>query len=281
MKGYVLIVVLLVVAALTASAVELAHGVFVNINGLHNMMTLEKLSIEGSSLIKNLSGRFREALTSELIPVGQEEMAFPLDEDVTISFKVDDENSKFNINTLIYPDGSQNKDALRRFQRLLEILKLDSAIADRATDWIDKDSLPMPRGNEKAAKNTPFESLPELALLTDSASYEALKGFVSVHGDGLVNINSAPPPVLMSLSEEVSREMAGRVVAWREQERFKNIGELARVAGFEKAAMTLAPLITVKPTALRLWAMAEEGGIKRAVETVADANGKILYWREF
>ncbi len=104
---------------------------------------------------------------------------------------------------------------------------------------------------------------------------------MTVFGDGLININSATAPVLMSLSDDVSEDLAERVIERRKLDPFKNIGELSQVAGFERLGMDLAPRITVSSSAIGITASARQEGITRIVEGVLDSSGKILYWREY
>ncbi len=141
-RGFVLILVLLILAALMAIATDFAYSVYVNISGIHNMQVLEKLSIEGSSLIDSSAGPFMQSLSQGDIPLDGQQMEIPIDSSTTVYFQADDENSKFNINTLVSQNGDLNKDAYDSFRRLLKALNLDETIADKVVGWIDPQALP-------------------------------------------------------------------------------------------------------------------------------------------
>jgi general secretion pathway protein K len=288
-KGFVLVLVLLVVALLTTLVVDFAYGVYVNMNGLNNLRTMEKLSIECSSLIQSTSGLLQQGITSGVIKPGAPEMEIPLDESVTLFFKAEDENGKFNLNSLVGTNLKYDKNepddkfAYDSFKRLLRALKLEEGIADKVIDWTDKDDIPMPLGNEKSSKNAFLESISELKLFIDPASYARLEPYITIYGDTTININTASVPVLMSLSDEIDKEMAARVITFREREPFKYNTDLQRVPGFKTITTSLVEhltdLATSTPTVYTLRARAEENGIKKVIEAITE-NGTIKYWRE-
>jgi general secretion pathway protein K len=126
-----------------------------------------------------------------------------------------------------------------------------------------------------------MESVPELALIVNADVYSVLSPYVTAFGDGDVNINTASSPVLMSLSDNISEEMAERVITYRERQKFENKGELVN-AGFETALTAeFIDRITVDPSAYSVRAVAGEQGIKRIIEAVMDSTGNVLYWREY
>ncbi|MDA8086918.1 MAG: type II secretion system protein GspK, partial [Nitrospiraceae bacterium] len=135
--GFVLVLVLLVLAVLLAMAVDFAYGVYVNVSGLHNLDTLQTLSTEGSSLIDSSANVFLQALAQGGIPLDGEDMTLPVDDGTTVHFVAVDENGKFNLNTLVQPNGDLNKDAYQSFKRLLKALNMDETIADKVVYWIN------------------------------------------------------------------------------------------------------------------------------------------------
>ena len=284
-QGFILVLVLLIVAVLIAAAVEFASGVFVNVSGLGNLDTMEKLSVEGSSLIASSSGMLMDAIKQGYIQLGGEDMKIPIENGVDLSFHAADENSKFNLNTLVSQNGDVNKEAYDSFKRLLKNLHLDENIADKAVNWINRNPAPssQPSSPEGSVSTGPgyLQSTPELRLFIDGPTYDKLVNYVTVYGDGSIDINTADAPVLMSLSGEMSKDLADRIITRRQMEPFKNTGELSTVAGFEKLGMELLPRITASSSAIGLRATAEEDGITRIVEGVVDANGRIIYWREY
>jgi len=273
-----------------AMLADFAYGVYVNMNGLNNMRTIEKLALQCSSLIESSSGLLTQGISSGVITPGAPEMEIPLEEDVTIFFKVDDENAKFNIINLVGPNRKYNKNedddkfAYESFKRLLRALKLDESIADKIIDWMDPDNLPMSSGNEKGAKNALPDSIAELKLFLPQAAYATLEPYITIYSNknelyGLININTASIPVLMSLSEDIDEEMASRIITRKEKEPFKEKIHLEQIIG-EGNASGFIEYISLDSSAYNLKARAEENGIKKVIEAVTDTHGKILYWRE-
>ncbi len=278
-NGFVLIIVLLILAILVTVAVEFAHGVYVDASGLNNERIMESLSLEASSLVNSSGGYIRQGISQGIIDPTAPEMEIPIGDGVKVYFKVVDESGKFNVNSLVFQNGKLNSDAYDSFKRLLRALKLDEGIADRTAAWIN----PALGTSEEAkyAKGGPISSPEEMRLFLDQASFDRLEPYVTVFGDGLVNINTADVPVLMSLSDEVTEDMADRIITYRKLDQFKSPGELSKVAGFEGLALQLMPKITASSSAYRLVARAEQEGIIRIIDSVVDASGRIVYWREY
>ena len=288
--GFVLILVLLIVAALMAVAVNFAYGVYVDASGIHNMQVMEELSVEGSSLIESSAGPFLQALNMGQIPLGGQAMEIPLDDGTTVYFGAGDENSKFNINTLVNQNGSLNTDALQSFESLLKTLGLDPDMAGKVAQWIRQGAQPFASaaplsgglsGAAGSSANRYLTSVPELKLIIDKTSYDTLRNYVTVFGDGTININTAPAQVLESLPG-VSEDLAGRIIEWRKLQPFQHPGDLSKVAGFEgQLGQTLMTRIGASSSAVRVEASATRQGITRVVVAVLDMAGNVIYWREY
>ena len=83
----------------------------------------------------------------------------------------------------------------------------------------------------------------------------------------------------MSLDDSIDEDMAQRIIEHRDLKPFKAKGEANNVAGFEKL---LNLPISVKADVFRVFSTAaSDDGIKRSIECVLDAGGKVLYWKEF
>src|SRR3990172_7749332 len=96
-RGMALVLTLLVVAILTAMVVEFAYGVYISTNALHNWQTAQRLSLAAKSATR-LGARLITQNAS-LYPGHMEiTQRIPFDEiDGTISLRIEDENSKFNL----------------------------------------------------------------------------------------------------------------------------------------------------------------------------------------
>jgi general secretion pathway protein K len=291
-SGMALVITLVVVALLTAVVVEFAYGVYISTNALHNWQTSQRLSLAAKSAAR-LGARLVTANAS-LYPYtypGQMETAqkIPFEEiDGVILLRIEDENSKFNLNSLVNPNGTLNTESsgpYASFLRMLKALNLKPDIADRLVDWIDPDAEPRLRDSEDSSKNGYLDSTDELLLIPglERESYERLVPYVTIYGSApgspaKININGAAVPVLMSLG--IDAESAQRIVRYREATPFAHEEEIARVEG----GQSLIGYISVKGTAFRVLATAQAGNIKRIIDSVIDISGNsrvVRYWKEF
>jgi general secretion pathway protein K len=201
-----------------------------------------------------------------------------------ILVRIEDENAKFNLNTIVFANGRLNETAYLTFQRLLKELSLDVKIADRVADWIDPDREQRLRDSETGARNTPLLSTDELSLIPgiEKDGYTSLLPHVTVFGDGLVNVNGADKPVLKSLHPEITDDLAARVIEYRRIKPFEQREDILKVAGFETTiGQALMGRIAVQGTSFTIRANAESDGIKRIIESVVDASGTVRYWKEY
>jgi len=280
-SGMALVLTLLIVAVVTAMVVEFAYGVYVQTSELHNWQTAQQLSFAAKSAAR---------LASKLVPDKPEDsytkgftelsQKSPItDLGGTITLRIEDENGKFNLNSL---GGLMGQASYNSFKRLLAALQLRPEIADRILDWIDTDNIPnngqFPE-TERGAKNAKLDSVDELLLIPgiDRETYEKLQPYVTIYTDNRININSAGVPVLMSLSDSITKDAAERIVKERENMPFVKLTDLSRAIG--NTSMDAAGT-TTSGTAYRVVAVAQSGDIKRVVECVIDTNGKVKYWKE-
>jgi general secretion pathway protein K len=289
-----LVLTLMVLTIITAMVVEFAYGVYVNTTLLYNWQAAQKLSLLANSGA-SLAAKFVTADISQRGYTYPGSVALPpqdpLGDGNFVSLLIEDENAKFNLNTLLNADHKTIGDEpYEAFRRLLLELSLEEDIADLVADWMDKDTVPFPAGSERETKNAPLDSVEELLLIPgmDREIYDTLLPYVTVYGgeDALrrayVNINGASVPVLMSLSEAVSPEMAQRVVDFRESKPFSSVDSLYNdVAGFEHMRDELTGKITVKGKAFRLEITASlEDGLSTVIHCVIDSAGVVKYWKE-
>jgi general secretion pathway protein K len=290
-RGMALLITLLVVAILTAAVVEFAYGVYVSTNALHNWQTAQRLSLAAKSATR-LGARLitANALMYPYTYPGQMEITqkIPFDEiDGTILLRIEDENSKFNLNSLVGRNGMLNAIQYDSLLRMLKALGLKKEIAYWITDWIDPDAEPRLRDSENAAKNGYLDSIDELLLIPgiDRESYERLAPYVTIYGavqlgdPAQININGAAVPVLMSLSDGINADMAQKIVRYRDATPFTTVGEFVQLTG---VGQDVIGLIAIRGMAFRVLATAQSGNIKRIIESVIDirAGRVIKYWKE-
>ncbi|OGX22908.1 MAG: hypothetical protein A3J51_00810 [Omnitrophica WOR_2 bacterium RIFCSPHIGHO2_02_FULL_45_21] len=167
-----------------------------------------KLNPEGQPYFKNFglgTGKFKVCY----------EYYESKDREPEILYGMQDEQSKLNINKIIQDDGANlDNNARAAFVELLKILlacddEEAKGLVDRFVDWIDKDREAYP------AKNLPLDRLEELSMIEGFKPETAnkLKDYVTIYGDGAININSAPKEILLALG--LSEESAYDILSYR------------------------------------------------------------------
>lgn len=295
-KGIALVITLLALVLITAMVVEFSYGVYTGTNDLYNWRDSQRLSIMAKSGV-NVSARSLINMLSRNnysypgfieLPV---ENPFE-DFEGMILVRIEDETSKFNINSIV-PENqivneSDETSPYNSFKRLLKVLSLDERIADRVADWIDADKESRISGSEVGAKNSALHSVDELLLIKgiNRKDYDRLLPYVTVYGDRnapQININGAEKPVLMSLSEAITEELAQRVIDYRKNSPFEETEHLQRVSGFTSTVYNpISSMITKKGIYFSIRSTASSGSVKRIIEMVMDTTkGKIEYWKEY
>ena len=88
----------------------------------------------------------------------------------------------------------------------------------------------------------------------------------------------------MALHEQMSDDLATRIIDYRKTTPFKLPADLAKVAGMESIATALQTRIITKGNVYRIHSQARIGETTRLVEAVVGINGMqatVLYWREY
>ena len=154
--------------------------------------------------------------------------------------EISDLCGKIQINRLLDDKGDWEPAQRDLFQRFLlsEAFVLDpdevSNLMDFVKDWLDPDEDITRFGAESgyyqgleppyACANGPLVSLDRMTLIrgiTEELFYgtsekKGIMPYLSVHGDGKININTAGPVVLRALSTEMNEEMVQDMIAYRE-----------------------------------------------------------------
>ena len=135
-----------------------------------------------------------------------------------------------------YKDGSIRRAGLRDEERCININTADpiklarlpgmtNEIAACIVDWRDVDNVPLDAGSEQGyydllerpykCKNGPLTVSEELMLVKgmSAALFAGIKDYVTVYGDGKVNVNTAPYEVLIALG--MTDLLAKRIIEYR------------------------------------------------------------------
>ena len=218
-----------------------------------------------------------------------------------------DLSGKIQLSQLVDKEGNYNstqKSLLIRFMNSPEF-RLDPEevenIVDAIKDWIDTDNETTRFGAEDAyyqalekpypCKNAPIEFLEELLfvrgitkkLLYGSGEKPGISQYLSPHGNGKININTAGILILSSLSDDIDQERAEDMVAYRENEDndlsdlkwYKNVPGMADVSISDS-------LISTSSTYFQITSEGFKGSMSKKIKGVVERKEKtlqILSWK--
>ena len=220
-----------------------------------------------------------------------------------------DEESKINLN-------KASQDVLERLFKLgAKLSEMEAQdLAASIIDWRDKDSqLSVPLGSAEdsyyrnlefpyEAKDADFDSLDE-ALLVKGLSqeiFEKIKGYITIYGEGKVNINTASRAVLLALGfdqgtvEEIIslRAATDRVSGTSDDNIFEAVSDivpkLSQAYHLSDSEITqISQLVeqnlTVYSNNFMIRSLAKLNNHRNTLEVISVINraGKILYWYEY
>jgi len=227
----------------------------------------------------------------------------------SISVSIEDEKSRFNLRKLVTTYGFEDKRRSVMLQRIFKLLDVDSALVDAIVDWQDSDEVQLPGGAEVsyynyltpalAPRNDQFLTVGELLLvkgfdhelffLPPSArngfsdeEYLPLVDYVTVYGDGKININTASKAVLVSLSEDMDEFIAEDVIGYREDTSFGSIEDLKNVETVSDILYEeVKDLISVNSNVFRITARGMRSGFTGVITAVVlrDSRGfRVVYY---
>jgi len=224
-------------------------------------------------------------------------------EDAEIRVTIEDEERKFDLNRIMLPNGNApDERRLAVFQRLLDTLGIDRAVADAVVDWLDSDENPRVGGAESShylglpspyrAKNDLFDTIGELRLVRGVTAevFGKLLPFVTVSSSGMVNLNTAPKEVLMSLSAGTDLSEAGaidaktadEIIAYRQDHPFTAASQIGNVSPFLRdlyARTLIRTLVDVRSTYFHVRSSGDVGGTVRTIDAIGIRVGNEIQWR--
>lgn len=187
------------------------------------------------------------------------------------------ENGLLNVNHLTAADGQPDRKRIDQFLRLIDALNhqekdappLGYGLAAALIDWVDRNdevaSLAfVPHDNLGAendyyqrrtppypCRNGPVSAVEELLWVKGMtpAGLARLRPLLTCRGDGKIDINAAPKPVLQSLSEQMDAALADQIIQQRKRQPFQSLGELRAIPGMTDAICgDIGTLCTVSPS---------------------------------
>jgi general secretion pathway protein K len=227
--------------------------------------------------------------------------------DIEGDLKIIDASRKININKIVDENGEVNlpyRNLLGRFLSLedfgLKAAEIEDLL-DAITDWMDPDDEVTMFGAEsphylslerpRTCRNGPMQSVGELllvrgvtpGLLYGNDEHPGIFSFLTVYGDGRININTAHPMVLRALSERIDSEMAGDMAAYREDkdEALSEPGWYKQVPGMSDVVID-SGLVSVDSSHFEVVSYGVKGKMRRKVHALiekSEGNVRLVSWK--
>jgi len=276
-RGVALIVVILMVSIIVALTVEFNRstrdGLYqtANLSDGIRLYYIARSGFNGGAALLGAEKNNFDALTE---PWAKTELFSAQSEGYfrsgSFNVRIEDEAGKISVNKLL----SGNEYNLPVKELLLRLLSLPefklspdqaTAIVDSLKDWLDADSEVTGQGAESSyyqtlthpytAKNGILDCIDDLLMLkgvTKELYYgtkttAALKDYLTIYGDGAININTAPKLVLRALAPAITPELADELDKYRRTEGhdLADVNWYRRVPGMQDVTMNYG-LLSVK-----------------------------------
>lgn len=257
-QGFALLSVLVILAILTPLVVNFSYSARVQMAGADYFSSkiksrqVARAGLESAMLALKKDDRSVDAMNEDWGRFGElSQFSGSFFEEGSFTGRIDDEEGKLNINELVY-GGIQNPAMVEQFERFLELMNINSDSIDSIVDWLDEDQETEMMGAESDyynsldnpynAKDGRMSNLHEFRLIKGMREYLSKKEeryadlapYLSVYGDGKVNINTAPPEVLLSLADGMDDAAVDGILSYREEEPFLSAADLAKVPGLDE-----------------------------------------------
>ncbi len=279
-RGSALIITLLIVSLLVGLVVNFIYETYIDSASLSNWSNAQKASLIAKSG-QTLSANYLKMINN-YPPTTTRETVLPVFIDFgpgsNLFIKVEDESSKFNINSIRFPKGTIDTGPFELLQKMFEYLKINPDVAQAIADWLDKDINP----NLPNSKNSFLWNLDELKLIDgiDDETFNKISPYLKVHGDNKININTAELPVIISLDTEMTEALANTIIEHRKNSPFTDTGHVQNLSGLGTIGQRIKLKISVRGTNFRVTAIATINEITRLIETIMDTSMNIYFWRE-
>jgi general secretion pathway protein K len=303
-RGFALILTLIITALLVAVTTEFIHDVYVETSLQRNFADAQQASLIASSGALAAVKVLQFALGSQKYSSLQDAWAAPQvleDERGSLRVSISEESGKLDLNSIVYPNGTLNEAKYGIAARLFEKLRLSQDLCDSIADWIDTDDSTRTGGAESGfykalptpyeAKNAPLDTYEELRMVAgfNDTILREINPYVTVYGESSqstsskVNINTAPEELLAVLDEQMTDDLAERIIEYRRQIPLKSPSEITQIPGMESIGIALQGKISVKGLIFRIQSRAQVRDTVRIIEAVVRVVGTqstVLYWRE-
>ncbi len=277
-SGVALILTLLVVALLSASAITFIKRVHLealvaeNAHDFAQAEIMAQAGLKGAMTILAMDNKDYDAATDIWADFPKyAALASGLFDEGDFTGSIEDLSGLFNVNYLVGQDGLVSEERLAQFERLFDLLQLDPEPVSSILDWLDTDEEPRSGGAESAyyisqtesypSGNGPLATLGQLSLIK-GVTENLLKGnderpgllsLLTVNSKGVININTAPALILQSLDDDLTSEAVQGIMERRAAEPFEKLDDLQTVSGITPEIMArITGLVAVDSSFFRI-----------------------------
>ncbi len=241
-RGVALITALLAVAIASLLAVELTTRVHQDVRRTQNLLARDQayayaLSVEQWALAMLIEDRRERGPVDHPGEPWAREITPPPFEGARMRLRMEDLQGRFNLNTLVTAQGADAPAEQDRFSRLLMQHDIDPTVTTAAADWIDpRPEIRFPAGAGDdwysretppyRAANRPMASASELRLVRgiDDPAWRRIRDAVTALPEATpINVNTAPPAVLRSLADGLSRSDAESLAEARPEDGWQRV----------------------------------------------------------
>jgi len=297
-RGAVLLLVLVVVALLSALLTDWAFSTLVDLRltetfrDSNRAYYLARGGVEvGRQLLLADNNPGYDAPT-EMWGMGVP--SYPVSDDASVSITVIDEDGRFNLNQIVDGAGNAHVVTRERFRRLLSSLDIDDpvALSDALVDWIDDNDRISDRGAENGwyqgltpplgCKNAPLDTVDELLLVKGFTPeiMQRLTPFVTVAGVTGLNVNTASRELLLAWHEDLTAGGIDQLLTSRQEKPFRTMTEVqAAIDGANYGNLTQQGDVAVTSKFYRITSVAQVNDGVRTVEALIEKAGNRQIWR--
>lgn len=267
------------------------------VNAIKELLRLDRLYSEGDTLLEGWArSRPHFEAASSILDEG------------TVEGDIIDENGKIDVNSLVDDKGEFDENQKAIWKRLLGQSRFGLAeetintIMYGVKDWIDKDDEltgiygaedSFYRGRGYHTKNNVLQSLDEMLLVNgvnENIYYgdqykSGIRRYFTVYGGPKININTAPHPVLMALSDHMTEDIAMEMDIFRSDD--ANIPQLKNIKWYKKVWPFEDPLPeSLLSTSSDFFTVNMRGTLHKSVKEIravlfrSDVSVNVVFWQE-
>ena len=307
-KGFILIVVLCTIMALMALLLGFNHKCRASLHATDDFQKSQQALNCARAGLNVTIAAIRDAnnvdANKTLRNLFSGETPFAVG-DGQCSITITEETGKLNVNLLKDKTGKLNRARIDQLLRLIDLLnqqrvdypRIGYGLVPSIIDWTDRDDevtfLPFIKHESSGAesgyynqleapykcKNAPLDTTEELLLVKSVTPqvFEIIHDYITVYGNGEININCTSRYVIESLSEDIDPTLAQMIIDRRRFKPFNSIEELRDVP-----VMTDSVYYAIKKTATvspaekyyHVTSVGNVGHLKCTIEAILKRNMK-------